>query len=570
MRAAVPIALGLAALAAAAATIVLSESRVEPREAPADSAPAKPPAKPTLVRMPRRRGQEPPPDPEAAMKSAWDAALALYRAGKAVDALEGLAGLRRDAPEFFAKPDRAALLHEMELAAVAALSRVVRGGTLEDARALAARIRAAVTDPARLAEVDELMAAAERRAVAPTLGGDVVERATAAADKAALDRHLQRFAARGSPPKKPDWVDDQIAGVDAANAALAKEPDPLEVADPVAAEKRRLDQLDKLRERNALSLLDHIDGSLAWLALHQADDGHFGADATAARCVALKHDPVCIAAGTKEPFPLAATGLAVLAYLDFRDQDVRRLFEPTLARGVAWIVAQQQKDGSFAGGGRSGYPAGIGLMALGQAAGSSHDQAVVDALKKGLDFYSRHAGEMGGYRYSLDQEGDLSVTGWYVQAVEAATNAGVEVPDVMRQNLSKFVKYVWRGEGRFGYQAAGNDSASLWPVGALSMTILRPEETTNLVDGWRAALLKGPPKKSVYSLYYGVRELLALDGKLPDAWKKTLDELAAAQTVKGPAAGMIPLPDDPWMRRGGPTIATAFATLTMEHSLYRR
>ena len=53
----------------------------------------------------------------------------------------------------------------------------------------------------------------------------------------------------------------------------------------------------------------------------------------------------------------------------------------------------------------------------------------------------------------------------------------------------------------------------------------------------------------------------------------SLNDLAGKQQTTGTAAGMIPLEKE-WSfqekNRVGPTIATAFATLTLEHSLYRR
>jgi hypothetical protein len=63
---------------------------------------------------------------------------------------------------------------------------------------------------------------------------------------------------------------------------------------------------------------------------------------------------------------------------------------------------------------------------------------------------------------------------------------------------------------------------------------------------------------------------LFLDGKLPDKWRGYLTDLVKKQTAKGGAAGMIPLANEWAFRAAGFTTATAFATLVLEHSLYRR
>ncbi len=524
------------------------------------------------LRRRRARHEGDPVDPDADVKAVWDAAVEVYKSGKPIEALQALAPWRRDRPVFFAEPTRAALIREMERAAVAQLARAARSMSLEDAKKLAALLKDLLSDPYLVKEASDLLAAAQRRASATDMsaGADVIEKTDLLADKEALTRHLQRFADRGPAPTKKDWVDNQLGAVAASNQALTKEPDPLNIPDPAEAEKRRLDELEKLRQRNAIGLLDHIDGSLAWLALHQGDDGHFGGDATAARCKALGHNPPCVANGN-ESYQLAATGLSVLAFLDFRDQDVKRLFEPTLARGIQWIVSQQQPDGSFKGNGRQGYAAAIGLMALGQTASSTGDPDVLAAVQRGITFYSQHAAKDGGYRYGLDApQGDLSVTGWYVQALEAATNAGATVPDSMRKGLDAFLNTVslWPPTHRFDYVAAGNESLSLDPVGMLVTSILRPGSPQWYGDDWRTTLVNsrnyGP-----YWLYYAVRVSLFLDGKVSDKMRGYLNDLAAKQTAAGNAAGMIPITGWPW-DNVGQTSATAFCTLILEHCLYRR
>lgn len=566
---------GVVVLAGTAAWFLWNRSDAAQRD-PAETGDG--PSAPASVRAgvrstPRvHASEEPHVDADADIEAAWAAALALQKDGKPVEALKALDPWRRDRPAWFAETARAANVHAMERAAVNLLARAARVGTLAEARALADTLLALVKDPALLAEIRDLLAAAERRAAATdaAVGAQVLANATAAADREAIARHLQRFAGTGPVPKKKDWIDEQLARLETANRALAVEPDPLALPDPNEAEKRRLDQLDKLRQRDASGLLDPIDGALAWLALHQADDGHFGEDAAAARCKALGHDPPCVS-GSKEGLPLAATGLAVLAFLDFRDQDVKRLFEPTLARGIAWIVAQQAPDGSFKGSGRAYYQAPIGLMALGQAAASTRDPALKEAVARAIVFYSKHHGSDGGYRYGLDQNGDLSVTGWYVQAVEAATNAGVTIPDDMRQGLERFLNAVSVGppQSKFAYVVGQKESGSLAPVGMLVSSILRPQSPQWYGEDWRASLASTPPS-SLYGLYYGVRVLLFLDGRVGPKWQTHLTNLAKKQSVQGSAAGVIDASDDRWFRDRGRTISTAFATLTLEHSLYRR
>jgi hypothetical protein len=566
---------GVVVLAGTSAWLLWDGADDDPRDpdGAAERPEARDPRRASVRSVPRvRAAEEPPATPDDGLEATWASALALHKEGRPVEALTAIAPARRERPSWFAEPSRAAIVRAMERAAVNLLARAARVGTVAEARALANTLLGLVTDPALVAEIRSLLAAAERRAAAAdaSSGAQVLANATAAADREAIARHLQRFAGTGSAPKKKDWIDEQLARVEAAGRSLAVEPDPLALPDPMEAEKRRLDQLEKLRQRDAAGLLDPIDGALAWLALHQADDGHFGEDAASARCKAMGHDPPCVG-GSKESFPLAATGLAVLAFLDFRDQDVKRLFEPTLARGIAWIVAQQDADGSFKGAGRAYYPAPIGLMALGQAAASTRDPKLKDAVARGIAFYAKHHGPNGGYWYALDRDGDLSVTGWYVQAVEAAANAGVAIPDDMRQGLERFLNAVSVGppQWKFAYRVGERERPSLSAVGMLVSSILRPQSPQWYGEDWRSYLTKSAPS-GLYGLYYGVRVMLFLDGRVNPKWQEHLAALAKKQTTSGSAAGVIDVSDDGHFRGRGRTMTTAFATLTLEHSLYRR
>ena len=549
-------------------------------DAPAPPKPAEPPqpARRTAAsrRLPRVK-EEPQPEPDRTglLLAAWNAATALMKAGKPSEALAKLAALRKSNPEFFADAARAKQLAAMEQAALAELERAAKSGTLAEVKRLGGLLADGLLDKALASRAAAIVTTSEKRAAAASGGtgpaGAIVGRVEVISDRERLAAHLFRFSGAGNPPATKSWVDDQLAAAAKRTAAIAAQTpaQPLPVPDAAEAEKRRLEQLEQLRQRDVIGLLDHLGGALAWLAIHQGSDGHFGADAAATACKALKHEPACVES-SNEKYALAATGLAVLAFLDFRDQDVKRLFEPTLARGIRWLVTQQEADGSFKLPQGAGYSAAIALMALGQAAASSHDPELVSATTRGMTFYAAQSGINGGYRYSRGSDGDLSVTGWYAQAMESAVHAGVFPPPELRANLERFVGLVSSGEADFRYLPSDRGpSKSLAPVGMLTASILRPEAIAERGPAWRKSLAKNPPA-NVYSLYYTVRVAFLLDGKVEGAIRKSLDALVAGQRAKGPSAGMIPLEKDRWFGDKGGVVATAFATLTLEHSLYRR
>jgi len=397
----------------------------------------------------------------------------------------------------------------------------------------------------------------------------VIAKSRSGKERQRMERHLKRFVLRGSAKKgEGAWVDPQLEALQ-ANAAVSAEP--LPDPEPDESERRRIEQLDKLRQRHAVGLLDHIHGGLAWLALHQRSNGHFSDVASAARCKVLGHDPPCVRLGKrKSDYVVASTAFALMAMLDFRDQDVRGLFEPSLAAAVQWLRVKQQPSGAFPGR-RQLYTSAIALMALAQAAESIGDEGLRKAVRKGLALFVQRPGPLGGYRYGFGAPGDLSVTGWVAQAVEMARRAGVEIPPLLEPGLSGFLDSVWLGDHRFAYLTRQTERPSLFPVGILMARIVWPEPAPDTIASWRHWLTKGVGHRRprLYTLYYGVRVAIAMEGDLPNPWRRWVFEFAKSQTREGPAAGAF-LRHSGWLLKSGKTLHTAVAVLTLEHSLYLR
>jgi hypothetical protein len=485
----------------------------------------------------------------AALYETWNRAMRLYEAGKAKEALALLASLRKEAPEFFRDKDRAALLAEMEAATKPPPPKPA-------------------PEPAKVVPTlsPEARAALQKRY---DTSAEIVARAASPEDRERLSRFLKRFVA--PPPdgsflaRSGAWQDDLLSKV-AADGRSVKDGK-LPVEDAEEAEKRRLEELEKLRQRDVLTLLDSIAGGLAWLAIHQGDDGRVSDAAGQARCKKLHPEAPC-------PLPaggdvdVASTALAALAFLDFRDQDARGLFEPTLARAVRWLLSAQRPDGSFAG--RRQYSSAIALMALGQAAASSGAPEVVDAVRRGMTYFSLHQGSDGGWRYGLPIEvGDLSATAWVAQAFEAARSVSEPTP-ATQVGLDRFLHDVWLGGHRFSYLARNPERSSLNAAGMLVAEIVQAPEVPAARDEWKSYLVgQRGARPDLYSLYYGVRMTIRLTGDLPGPWRKWVLDLAAEQVVKGPAAGSFQKTQGQF-KNAGTTGVTAATLLTLEHALYLR
>lgn len=483
----------------------------------------------------------------------------------------------------------------------AELQALVKAGKLAEAKALVARLRALdaafLLDPAvaaAVARIDTAILAVDRRrqleealktakltdAQRALVDGrlastaEILARSGNEADLDQLTRHLRRFLLPGAPGSDGGDIADAALKAFVADRKARRSSDKNPpVVDAEAAEKRRLDQLEKLRQRDAVGLLDAIHAGLAWLAIHQKEDGSISDQAVVDRCTALKHSPNCLGQtpSTGDVYAVATTGLSILAFLDFRDQDPNGWFDPYLGRAVEWLKKQQKPNGSFGGSGQQ-YANAIALMAIGQAAASMGGEELKEATRRGLGWFTGIAGPLGGFRYGPnDPQGDLSVTAWVAQACESARNAGIEIPVTLAAAFDIFLRYVWIGDHRFSYVPRQGASGSLAPAGMLLGHLTWSEKDPKIVDDWKAYLagLKADQPPDLYTLYYGVRVSILLTGVLGEPWRKWTFDLAKKQVHGTSAAGVFP--GDTWKRhKPGATLVTALSVLTLEHSLYLR
>lgn len=290
-------------------------------------------------------------------------------------------------------------------------------------------------------------------------------------------------------PRDSRWVDPVLSALSSVPSANAT---PLARRD--GRKGRHDEQLEALRQCQCVTLLDHIRAGLAWLALHQAPDGHLSEAASAARCRELGHDPACVQLLQPSGNVLSTTGLALAAMVDFRDQDKEGLFEPSLAAAARWLARQQRSDGSFSFPGREDYAAGtaIALTALGRAAASSGEADLHAAVERGL---AHVAGDPVHAGFSKT---DLNTVAYVAQAIEAARRADVPVPPDLETQLRAYLDRVWSGDHRFR-QSPGTrgEQPNLFAVGMVASLILREERDAALMETWRAWLGSRPSQPRV-------------------------------------------------------------------------
>ena len=113
-------------------------------------------------------------------------------------------------------------------------------------------------------------------------------------------------------------------------------------------------QLRVKHDRQSVSLLGGSDNSeaavasgLDWLARHQAVDGHWGPNCIGAEAGSTcEKDHPCDNAG--QPFPVAQTGLAILAFQAGGHYYYNgRSYSNCVRKGLNWLVKNQNTDGAL-------------------------------------------------------------------------------------------------------------------------------------------------------------------------------------------------------------------------------
>jgi hypothetical protein len=313
-----------------------------------------------------------------------------------------------------------------------------------------------------------------------------------------------------------------------------------------------------------------VELALRWLAYHQEPDGHFDS---------LKY-------GSANKVDTAVTALSLLTFLAAGHTEKVGVYKDNVTRALAWLKSKQQGNGlvfdqTDAGAHRGiGYPHAIAALALAEAAGMGRVPNTVAAAQKAIDYCtdiqqnSLQRGGKGGWRYTPDSAGDISVTGWYLCALKAARVAGLHVDHTAFDDAIQFLDSLEikeNGVSRYKYMPNADSNRRRCAIGNFCRQFLgrKNEELQTSVEAFVNS--GGVPEWGVngetadpYYWYYGTLCTFQQGG---DVWKKWNVALKMAllnnQCKQGDDCGSWPPVGDfssEWGRVG----QTAFCALSCE------
>jgi len=234
---------------------------------------------------------------------------------------------------------------------------------------------------------------------------------------------------------------------------------------------------------------------LIWLVRHQNDNGSWSAMTCKDHCPADKPCQPETGAGESDAytdtFDVGLTGLSLLAFLgagfghnakqyvvDTFKAKKSELGKDVVLKGLKWLVARQNPDGSFSSPGhRKLYNEAIAALALSEAYGLTQNRAWKEPAQKAINFLcaaqkdSPKGSGKWGWRYDAPadiqekrsdyanekdfqselHDADTSVTGWAVMALKSAHASGLEVPKEAEEGAINFVKFASSQNGLVGY-----------------------------------------------------------------------------------------------------------------------
>jgi len=339
-----------------------------------------------------------------------------------------------------------------------------------------------------------------------------------------------------------------------------------------------------------------IDRGLSWLAAHQDPDGKWDSDEF------MKHDPAgdpCDGPGRAE-HDVGLTALALLAFLGDGNTPNRGRYRDTVARGIHWLRGQQDYESGLVGrrvGTAFLYDHGLAALALCEAYYFTKSPVLRTPAQKAIELIGQARNPYGVWRYAVPPsgDGDTSVTGWMVFALESAKEAGLAVDSqAFPDALTWFDELTDPATGRVGYDSPGSLSArvpgmndhypaergeAMTAVALLCRFFLGQDPGSEPAMRQHAdLLLQCLPEWSadgagndVYYWYYGSYAMYQMGGKHWRAWSRAMGPaIVDTQRREGATRGSWD-PDGPWGMVGGRVYSTAMMVLCLEvHFRYSR
>jgi len=274
----------------------------------------------------------------------------------------------------------------------------------------------------------------------------------------------------------------------------------------------------------------------------------------------------------------AATGLALLAFQGAGHTpsgDPQHEFTKVTAKAWRALLRKQNATGDFFQEGRRAtsqlYSQAICTIALCELYGMTHDSRYREPAQRAIDYCVRVQASEGGWRYYPGGTSDVSVTGWFVMALQSARMAGLQVPTPTLQRISDYLDSMSSGGGKFySYRPKRPPTASMTAEGLLCRQYLGWAQSDRRLRGGAQYLINNLPvwesgERDVYYWYYATQVCHHMEGKYWRTWNNTMKVLLPEHQVhEGRERGSWDPKGDEWGDEAGRLYVTCLSTFMLE------
>ena len=260
----------------------------------------------------------------------------------------------------------------------------------------------------------------------------------------------------------------------------------------------------------------------------------------------------------------AITALGGLAFMAGGNLPGQGRYARNISRALRYILDHCQRSGLIAGPTDADpmYSQGFATLFLAEIYGESHAADLHEKLQRAIRLIIDAQNAQGGWRYQpVPMDADISVTICQVMALRAAREAGIAVP---RRTITKAISFVHRlqnADGGFSYML--NMGGSAFPRSAAGVAALlyagiyRGSAIGNGVH-YLMGCLPGTPQNNqgnyFYGNYYGTQAMFLAGGKY---WAKWWPAISGDLIKRQQTAGN-------WTGGAGRSYATAMALIILQ------
>ncbi len=279
------------------------------------------------------------------------------------------------------------------------------------------------------------------------------------------------------------------------------------------------------------------------------------------------------------------TSLALLPFLGAGQTHEFGKYKNTVNKGLAWLLKNQEDDGDL----RADYNGQAGMYAHGQAAivlcevlAMTGDEQFRTPAQNAIRFIEKAQHNEGGWRYRPGEEGDTSVFGWQLMAIQSARapRLGLQVDKATLQLADYFLDLVAVSHRRAARQGCPEGALYGYQPGKQPTDAMTAEAILcRMYLGWKrddprmiAAIdwlidkhLPDEDEMNIYYWYYGTQAMHHFGGRQWERWNSRMRQLLiGSQETRGRYPGSWNPSDFRWGGQGGRIYTTSLSVCTLE------